>query len=61
MKAVLWDLDGTLVDTEPYWIQTEFAMAERYGGTWSHELALELVGSDLLASGSSGSGMCCWR
>ncbi|WP_262347644.1 HAD family hydrolase [Nocardioides dongxiaopingii] len=49
--AVLWDMDGTLVDTEPYWIQTEFAMAERYGGTWSHELALELVGSDLLASG----------
>jgi HAD superfamily hydrolase (TIGR01509 family) len=44
-------MDGTLVDTEPYWIATEFAMAERYGGSWSHEQALSLVGNDLLESG----------
>ncbi len=44
-------MDGTLVDTEPYWIETEFALAEEYGGTWSRELALELVGNDLLTSG----------
>lgn len=50
--AVLWDMDGTLVDTEPYWIATEYAMAERYGGTWSQEQALSLVGNDLLSSGS---------
>lgn len=49
--AVLWDMDGTLVDTEPYWIATEFAMAEKYGGSWSHEQALTLVGNDLLESG----------
>ncbi|GAB3767028.1 HAD family phosphatase [Nocardioides ginsengisegetis] len=49
--AVLWDMDGTLVDTEPYWIETEFALAERYGGTWSREHALNLVGNDLLESG----------
>ncbi|WP_240340306.1 HAD family phosphatase [Nocardioides sp. SYSU D00038] len=49
--AVLWDMDGTLVDTEPYWIATEFAMAERYGGTWSEADALHLVGNDLLSSG----------
>jgi HAD superfamily hydrolase (TIGR01509 family) len=52
VKAVLWDLDGTLVDTEPYWITTEFALAEEYGATWSHEHALELVGNDLLESGA---------
>jgi HAD superfamily hydrolase (TIGR01509 family) len=49
--AVLWDMDGTLVDTEPYWIATEFAMAEKYGGTWSQEHALNLVGKALLDSG----------
>lgn len=50
--AVLWDMDGTLVDTEPYWIATEYAMAEKYGGTWSEEHALNLVGNDLLESGN---------
>jgi HAD superfamily hydrolase (TIGR01509 family) len=45
-------MDGTLVDTEPAWIAAEFALAERYGGTWSREHALNLVGSDLLASGT---------
>ncbi|MDO9456012.1 HAD family phosphatase [Nocardioides sp.] len=49
--AVLWDMDGTLVDTEPYWIGTEYALAEEYGGTWSQDLAMELVGNDLLSSG----------
>ena len=44
-------MDGTLVDTEPYWIETEFELAARYGGTWSHEDALELVGNDLITSG----------
>jgi HAD superfamily hydrolase (TIGR01509 family) len=44
-------MDGTLVDTEPAWIAAEFALAERYGGTWSREHALRLVGSDLLDSG----------
>jgi HAD superfamily hydrolase (TIGR01509 family) len=49
--AVLWDMDGTLVDTEPYWIDTEFEIAERHGGTWSEAHALNLVGNDLLESG----------
>jgi HAD superfamily hydrolase (TIGR01509 family) len=48
--AVLWDMDGTLVDTEPYWITAEFALAERHGGKWTDEHALNLVGNDLLDS-----------
>ena len=49
--ALLWDLDGTLVDTEPYWIEAEYDLAARYGGAWSDVHALELVGNDLLACG----------
>lgn len=48
--AVLWDMDGTLVDTEPYWIHGEHALVEAYGGTWSEEYAHELVGNDLMVS-----------
>lgn len=44
-------MDGTLVDTEPYWIDTEFEIADRHGGTWSEAHALNLVGNDLLESG----------
>ncbi len=49
-SAVLWDMDGTLVDTEPYWMKCEFALAEKYGGTWSHEHGLAVVGGDLIDS-----------
>jgi HAD superfamily hydrolase (TIGR01509 family) len=45
--AVLWDLDGTIVDTEPYWMTAQTALIESYGGSWSHEEALDLVGSGL--------------
>jgi HAD superfamily hydrolase (TIGR01509 family) len=51
LQAVLWDMDGTLVDTEPYWMATEHALAAEFGGTWDEERALQLVGSDLLDSG----------
>lgn len=50
-EAVLWDMDGTLVDTEPYWIESEFELVEKYGGKWSTEHALNLVGNDLIESG----------
>ena len=45
--AVLWDMDGTLVDTEPYWMAAETPLVESFGGTWSHEQALRLVGLGL--------------
>ncbi len=46
--AVLWDMDGTLVDTEPYWIATEYELVERFGdGSWNDEKAHSMVGFDL--------------
>ncbi|MEE2523106.1 HAD family phosphatase [Pseudarthrobacter sp. J75] len=47
LRAVLWDMDGTIVDTEPYWMAAEHALVASYGGTWSHEQALQLVGQSL--------------
>jgi len=41
-------MDGTLVDTEPYWTVAELRLAERYGGRWSAEQSLEVVGFDLI-------------
>lgn len=48
--AVLWDMDGTLIDTEPYWVEQEHLLVESHGGTWSHEHAMALVGNDLRVS-----------
>ena len=45
--AVLWDMDGTIVDTEPYWIATEFELVAEFAGEWSDEKARSLVGLDL--------------
>jgi HAD superfamily hydrolase (TIGR01509 family) len=40
-------MDGTLVDTEPYWMAAETPLVESFGGTWSPEQALQLVGLGL--------------
>jgi HAD superfamily hydrolase (TIGR01509 family) len=48
--AVLWDMDGTLVDTEPYWIAEEHALVEAHGGLWTDDHARQLVGNDLMVS-----------
>lgn len=49
-RAVLWDLDGTLMDTEPLWFAQERELVTEYGGTWTHDDALSLVGLALLDS-----------
>ncbi|HEY8754155.1 MAG TPA: HAD family phosphatase [Arthrobacter sp.] len=43
-------MDGTIVDTERYWIAAEHALVEAHGGTWSHGQALQLVGQSLTFS-----------
>jgi HAD superfamily hydrolase (TIGR01509 family) len=50
LQAVLFDMDGTIVDTEPYWIAAEYELVESHGGTWTQELALSLVGNALPVS-----------
>ena len=46
-KAVLWDMDGTLIDSEPYWLLSESRLAKQYGGTWTEKDGLQLIGNDL--------------
>lgn len=46
-SALLWDLDGTIVDSEDYWIQAEVELAEAHGGTWTHEDGMIQVGQGL--------------
>ena len=48
--AVLWDMDGTLVDTEPYWIAAEHELVAAHGGEWNDEFAHQLVGNALEVS-----------
>lgn len=48
--AVLWDMDGTLVDTEPAWVAAETALAHRHGAEWSDADGLSLVGNSLPTS-----------
>lgn len=48
--AVLWDMDGTLVDTEPYWMVAETELVASFGGVWTHADCMLMVGSGLWAS-----------
>ena len=48
--AVLWDMDGTLIDSEPLWLASELAMLGRYGIELTSEIRDSLIGSGLRAA-----------
>jgi HAD superfamily hydrolase (TIGR01509 family) len=52
MQAALFDMDGTIIDSEPYWMTAERELVESFGGTWSEEQGYALVGSGLWNSAS---------
>ena len=47
LAGVLWDMDGTIVDTEPYWMVAEEELVGAFGATWTREDALAVIGADL--------------
>jgi HAD superfamily hydrolase (TIGR01509 family) len=46
-EAVLFDMDGLLVDSEPLWTIAEEELSERLGGTWDDVIKAEVVGTRL--------------
>lgn len=48
--AVLWDMDGTLVDTEPAWMQAEADLVTEHGLTWTAADAARMIGMPLLGA-----------
>jgi HAD superfamily hydrolase (TIGR01509 family) len=49
-SAVLWDMDGTLIDSEPYWMNSEGAFARENNTVWTKQDGLSLVGLSLYDS-----------
>ena len=47
LAAVLWDMDGLLVDSEPVWTVAEVELAEQLGGQWGDEVKAAVVGTRL--------------
>src|SRR5450432_2065899 len=47
LQAVLFDMDGLLVDTEPLWFEVERAVMGRLGGSWTEQDQMALVGGSM--------------
>jgi len=50
LRAVLFDMDGTLVETEQLWGEALFALAGRLGGRMSEEARQRTVGTSMSVS-----------
>jgi HAD superfamily hydrolase (TIGR01509 family) len=46
-QAVLFDMDGLLIDSEPLWFEVETEVMARLGGEWTKEDQKQLLGSSL--------------
>ena len=47
-EAVLWDMDGTLIDSEPLWIEEERRLMESLGIEWTDEDARYCLGGPMV-------------
>jgi HAD superfamily hydrolase (TIGR01509 family) len=47
LAAVLFDMDGLLVDTEPLWLETETEVMERLGAPWTPQDQVALLGGSM--------------
>ncbi len=47
LQAVLFDMDGLLIDSEPQWFAAETATVAELGGDWGKQQQLDLLGTNL--------------
>jgi HAD superfamily hydrolase (TIGR01509 family) len=50
LQAVLFDMDGTLIDSEHYWMAAEVELAATTGAIWTEQDGLSLIGMSLYDS-----------
>lgn len=49
-QAFLIDMDGTMIDSEKYWIRAEQKVAQKYGKFLPEEFSINLVGESIASS-----------
>ncbi len=50
LQAVLFDMDGLLVDSEPFWFELEASIMARMGSPWGRADQAHLIGGSLARS-----------
>lgn len=49
-QAVLWDFDGTLVNSEPMWFEHQDDILARYGARWPEQKYHDLIGAPAMVT-----------
>ena len=49
-RALLFDMDGLMVDSEPLWFEVEREFARARGGDWTEELARACIGQGMAST-----------
>lgn len=47
VNAAFWDMDGTIIDTEPYWLEAKIKLMKEYGGKWLDSYKAAFIGKSI--------------
>ena len=54
MSAILFDMDGTLIDSEPLWLESEIEVMAEVGCHWDQQDQINCLGGPAAGSNKSG-------